>query len=170
MLYQGKKFSIRLFQQHDASSLALHANNYKIWKYVYDYFPNPYTYDDACVWVEHNLKLKKPENFAIVVDSELVGCVGIKPKTDVYKHNMEIGFWLGEEFWGTGITTEAVGWLCSYIYSNYNIKRIYACVFSNNEGSKRVLEKCGFKHEAIHEKSIFKEGQYLDELIYSLIK
>ena len=88
----------------------------------------------------------------------------------MHRKNAEIGYWLGEEFWGRGIVTEAVKQILEFGFSNLDITRIYARTFSSNIASQRVLEKAGMKPEARFEKSIFKEGQYLDELIYAIRK
>ncbi len=44
--------------------------------------------------------------FAIMYDNRLAGSIGIVSKTDIYRKNAEIGYFLGEEFWGKGIATE----------------------------------------------------------------
>ncbi len=170
MLYLGKNFAVREWQKGDENILALHANNFNIWKYVRDSFPHPYTFNDATNWVEMNLKLKTKLNFAITVDDDPVGSIGMIPGTDIHKKNMEIGYWLSEEYWGEGIVTEAIKWLIEYCFNHFDVDRIWAAVFSNNSASAKVLLKNGFVHEATHKNAIFKNNEYLDECIYSLCK
>jgi ribosomal-protein-alanine N-acetyltransferase len=170
MLYQGNGFVIREFQKGDEASLALNANNFNVWKSVRDIFPHPYTYDDAVQWIDYNLGLDNPVNFTVEVDGDSVGAVGIIQGEDVYKKSIQIGYWLGEGYWGNGITTEAVKWLVDFCFSNFDINRVWASVFSNNEASKKVLKKCGFLHEATLKESIFKNNIYFDEHIYSVLK
>jgi RimJ/RimL family protein N-acetyltransferase len=50
------------------------------------------------------------------------------------------------------------------------MNRIYASVFSPNKASARVLEKAGFTYEGNHLKAVYKNGEYLDELFYSLLR
>ncbi len=52
----------------------------------------------------------------------------------------EVGYWLGREFWGRGIATEAL----ALFLRGYRTRPLYAGVASHNAGSIRVLEKCGF--------------------------
>lgn len=53
----------------------------------------------------------------------------------------EIGYWIGKEYWGNGITTTAL----SMFLSQLKIRPLYAHVAKHNIASLRVLEKCGFK-------------------------
>jgi RimJ/RimL family protein N-acetyltransferase len=78
--------------------------------------------------------------------------------------------WLSEDFWGKGITTEAVNCLTRHIFENTDPSRIVARVFSNNIGSIRVLEKAGYKQEGYFKSAIVKEGKILDQLQYSILQ
>jgi RimJ/RimL family protein N-acetyltransferase len=53
----------------------------------------------------------------------------------------EVGYWLGKEFWGKGIATQAVAEYVSLVKT----RPLMAHVARHNIGSRRVLEKCGFK-------------------------
>ena len=170
MIYSGKKFGIRTWQKGDESYLALHANNFNIWKNVRDVFPHPYTYDDAIYWIDFNLKMDKPLNFALVIDDEPIGCIGFVLGQDIHKKSIELGYWLSEEYWGQGIASEAVKAMVDYAFAHFQVNRIWASVFSGNEASERVLLKNGFLHEATLKQSIFKNNVYIDELIFSMLR
>jgi ribosomal-protein-alanine N-acetyltransferase len=58
--------------------------------------------------------------------------------------------------------------MIEYGFKSFDITRIYARPFGNNPASQRVLEKCGFKLEARIEKNLYKNGEFLDELIYAV--
>lgn len=135
-----------------------------------DGFPHPYTMDDAREWIEMALDNKRDVILAIEIDREACGGIGLHLMKDVYRFNAEIGYWLSEKHWGKGITTEAVRLLVDYAFRNTSLIRIFAGVFSSNYSSMRVLEKCGFKREAVFKKSVKKEGAFLDEHIYSVLK
>jgi RimJ/RimL family protein N-acetyltransferase len=79
-----------------------------------------------------------------------------------------MGYWLAEEYWGLGIMTEAVKQTIEHSFKSFDITRIFARPFSTNLASQRVLEKAGMKLEARFEKTLFKNGQFLDELVYSI--
>jgi RimJ/RimL family protein N-acetyltransferase len=125
---------------------------------------------DAVSWIRMVMNNKKDLIFAIEVNGEACGGIGLHGGTDVYRFNAEIGYWLSESHWGKGITTEAVQLLVKLGFDKYSWTRIYAGIFSKNEASMKVLENCGFKHEAAFKKSVKKRGVYLDEHIYSILK
>jgi ribosomal-protein-alanine N-acetyltransferase len=167
--------TIRNWRQGDEESLVRHANNYKIWRNLRDRFPYPYTYANAKQWIDKetaeasNTKALNT-NFAIDVGGAAVGAIGLILYDDVFRRSAEIGYWLGEEFWGKGIVTEAVQALTDYAFSNYDLCRIYAGVFEWNPGSMRVLEKAGYQLEARLKKHVTKDGQTIDEFIYSIVR
>ena len=79
----------------------------------------------------------------------------------------EIGYWLGEPFWGRGIVTDAVRAVVPVAFGTFDIARIQAGIFSENPASARVLEKCGFVREAVLKDAVFKNGKVMDEIIYA---
>jgi [ribosomal protein S5]-alanine N-acetyltransferase len=160
---------LRPWQRGDERSLVRHANNPKIWRNVRDRFPHPYTQADADWWIE-TASEQAATNFAIVVDGEAVGAIGLILKEDVYRRSAEIGYWLGEDYWGRGIVTEAVRAVTDYAFASFDICRIYAGVFEWNAASMRVLEKAGYALEARLKKAITKDGQCADEFIYALVR
>ena len=97
----------------------------------------------------------------ILVDGKVVGSVSSYED----EGRPEVTYWLGKEFWGKGITTQALKEFLTY----HNPTRpIYARVAKDNPGSRRVLEKCGFK--VIGEDRAFANarGQEIDELVLEL--
>jgi RimJ/RimL family protein N-acetyltransferase len=155
----------------DASELALIANNKKIADNVRDAFPFPYSLKNAQDWLDLILVENDPPRFfAITIDKQVVGSIGIVSKTDIYRKNVEIGFFLSENFWGKGIATKAIKAATSYAFREFDIGRIYAESFSDNIGSRRALEKAGFTLEATLKRNIIKNGIIKDSCIYSVLR
>jgi RimJ/RimL family protein N-acetyltransferase len=155
----------------DASNLALIADNKKIADNLRDIFPFPYSLKDAHDWLNIILLENNPPRFfAIIIDKQLVGSIGIVTKTDIYKKNFEIGFFLSENYWGKGIATKAIKAATSYAFRDFEIVRIYAEVFSDNTGSQRALVKAGFKLEATLKNNIIKNDIIKDSCIYSVLR
>jgi ribosomal-protein-alanine N-acetyltransferase len=155
----------------DASELALIANNKKIADNVRDAFPFPYSLKNAQDWLDLILVENDPPRFfAITIDKQVVGSIGIVSKTDIYRKNVEIGFFLSEDFWGKGIATKAIKAATSYAFREFDIGRIYAESFSDNIGSRRALEKAGFTLEATLKRNIIKNGIIKDSCIYSVLR
>jgi [ribosomal protein S5]-alanine N-acetyltransferase len=158
---------LRPWKQADAEPLIQLASNKKIWINLRDYFPHPYTAKDAKAWIDFNAALVPPLHFVIEADGQFAGGIGMLPKHDVYRNNMEIGYWLGEPYWGKGIATKAIALLCDVIAKEYpHINRIYAEVFENNNASMRALEKNGFELECIRKKAVIKNNVLLDDYVW----
>jgi RimJ/RimL family protein N-acetyltransferase len=111
-----------------------------------------------------------PRFFAIISDRQLVGSIGIITKTDIYRKNLEIGFFISEDFWGKGFATKAIKAATSYAFRDFDIVRVYAETFSDNIGSQKALQKAGFKLEATLKKNIVKNEVIKDSCIYSVLK
>ena len=135
---------IRPFRQSDIGNLVKYGNNPKIAQNLTDAFPHPYTEDAGKAFIEMAMKKDPPSIFAITVDDELVGGIGLHPQTDIHRLNAELGYWLAEPFWGKGIVTAAIKEIVTYGFKNLPITRIFARPFGRNEGSKKALEKAGF--------------------------
>jgi [ribosomal protein S5]-alanine N-acetyltransferase len=171
MRIETSKCILREWQLSDAESLAFYANNRNVSCNLRDFFPFPYTINNAYNWIELAAKQDDPQTlFAIEVDGIAAGSIGIVKKDDVYRKNIEIGYFLGEKFWARGIATEAIKAITKYAFENFEIERVFAEFFSSNIGSKKALEKSGFKHEASFKNNIFKNGKLQDSCIYSVLK
>lgn len=114
--------------------------------------------------------LKPETNFAIDVAGEAVGGIGFTLQPDVAHRSAEIGYWLGEAFWGRGIASDALIAVTDHAFANYDLCRIYAHVFEWNAASARVLEKAGYAFEGRLRKSVTKDGQTIDQLMYAAIR
>src|SRR5579859_7168800 len=92
----------------DAPSIAKYANNRNVWLNVRDRFPHPYALEDAKHWIGSVADESPRVTFAIEVDGEACGGIGLALHHDIERISAEIGYWLGEPLWGRGIITEAV--------------------------------------------------------------
>ena len=165
-----KTCTVRSWEWRDRDSIVLHANNRNVSINLRDRFPYPYTIRDARSWLEGVVDQERETNFAIDVAGEAVGGIGFIPQYDVGRRSAEIGYWLGEEFWGRGIATEALIAVTDYAFANFDLCRLYAHVFDWNGASSQVLEKAGYEFEGRMRKSVTKEGQTIDQLMYARIR
>lgn len=163
-------FILRPFVPQDAVSLARHADNVRIWNNVRDHFPHPYTRVDADAFIAVASAKDPVRDFAIVIGGEAVGGIGYVPGTDVERISAEVGYWLGEAYWGRGLMSEAVGALAAHIFATTDIQRLFATVFGHNAASMRVLEKAGFRRATIFRKATVKNGHVIDLYYYDKIK
>ena len=162
--------TVRSWEWRDRDAIVRNANNRKVSINLRDRFPYPYTMNDARNWLEMVVGHEPVTNFAIDVAGEAVGGIGFTLQPDVGYRSAEIGYWLGEEFWGRGITTDALIAVTNYAFSRFNLCRLFAHVFEGNEASARVLEKAGYAFEGRMRKSVTKEGKTIDQLMYAMVR
>lgn len=159
--------TIRSWRLSDAEGLPVHANNRKIWLNLRDRFPHPYTRKDAQRWLRQMTAEKAALNFALDVGGEAVGGIGLIRGDDVERCSAEIGYWLGEQFWGRGIATAAVIALTDYAFQELKLTRVFAVPFAHNDASVKVLEKAGYVREGCLRRSAIKDGVVLDQFMYA---
>ena len=162
--------TVRSWDWRDRDAIVRYANNRKVSINLRDRFPYPYTARDARNWLDVVVDAKPVTNFAIDVAGEAVGGIGFTPQHDVERRSAEIGYWIGEPFWGRGIATEALIVVTEYAFASFDLCRLYAHVFDWNAASARVLEKAGYEFEGRLKKSVTKDGQTIDQLMYAIIR
>jgi RimJ/RimL family protein N-acetyltransferase len=164
-----KTCEIRSWRASDLESLVTHANNRNIWVNLRDRFPHPYTTRDGIGFLKHTREQRPETAFAIALDGVAAGGIGFQLRGDVERVSAEIGYWLGEPFWGRGITTEALVAVTGHAIATHGLTRIYAIPFAWNAASCRVLEKAGYVLEGRLRRSAVKDGTIADQLQYAFI-
>ena len=113
--------------------------------------PFPYTLEDALNFINsshRDFTSLRGLNFAIEYKNNandpirLVGIIGIKD-LDIAKKKGNLGYWIGERYWGKGIGTESVALVINFAFSVLGLEEVWAYVYSENKASIRVLEKNG---------------------------
>jgi ribosomal-protein-alanine N-acetyltransferase len=160
---------IRPFRGDDAPSIAAHANNRKVWRNLRDLMPHPYALADAESFIATVTADPRPTHFAIEVDGAAVGGMGLRLRENIERVGAELGYWLGEPFWGRGILSEAVPAFTRWALAEFELTRIEAIVFEWNPASARVLEKAGFVREGTLRRSAIKDGQIIDRWMYAYV-
>jgi RimJ/RimL family protein N-acetyltransferase len=103
--------------------------------------PSPYTRADGIGFVEIIAQRADERPYAITRDGHFVGVIGFSFKEGELP---ELGYWLGEPFWGQGIMSEAVKGLLEAAFATHHYPQIQARAMTSNLGSLNVLEKAGF--------------------------
>ena len=163
---------IREWKLEDAAGLAEMLNNKNILNNLRDGLPYPYTKSDAQEYITSMLSADKTKTFAfaITADDKVVGSIGVFRCDNIHFRTAEMGYYIGEPYWGKGLGTSAVKQACSYVFEHTNIIRIFAEPFAYNVASCRVLEKAGFQFEGLLRNNAFKNEKVVDMKMYSLIR
>jgi len=170
MLLDLGDLRIRDWRKDDLESLLRYANNASIAANLRDQFPHPYTRRDGIEYLNYVRSMHVPMSFAVEFGGEAIGGIGFKPGIDIARLSLEMGYWLGEPFWGRGLTTRAVTAASDWAFDNYKVVRIFAMTFAHNVASMRVLEKSGFQREGVLRHSAIKNGVVLDQVMYAKVR
>ncbi len=166
------KIKLKKWELSDARDLAEALSNKKVQNNLRDGLPYPYTERDGEEYISAVLSANENETFAfaIVANEKVIGSIGVFRQQNIHRQTAELGYYIAEEYWGKGITTEAVKQICKYVFQRSDILRIYAEPFAHNLASCRVLEKAGFQCEGTLRSNAVKNGQVMDMRMYSFLK
>lgn len=142
---QTKRLELRPFKPSDSERLAKIINNINI-SYMCYRIPYPYTIEAAEAWLCARESDENERTWAITLknDPKLIG--GISLLKDSKTNSAELGYWLGEEYWGNKYMSEAATAILHYGFNHLNYKEINADVFDDNPASRRILEKLGMHY------------------------
>ncbi|MUJ66241.1 GNAT family N-acetyltransferase [Brucella abortus] len=129
----------------DVDAISYLANNARV-SSMLARMPHPYTRENALDFVGRVRKGEMGNCIYAITQAEtgiFMGCCGIHP----YKHGegLEIGYWLGEPYWGHGFATEAAHALIDLAFRATGIGRLHVSCRASNGGLRRVIHKCGFQ-------------------------
>ena len=180
---------VRTYRASDVEALTKAANNKNVYANLTDRIPSPYTLVDSKWWINHNLDeanwresttlgRKVPLNYTITEstpDSDkdvCIGAIGLEFKSDVFRRTAELGYWLGEGYWGKRIMSEVVKAFVQWAWEAFGpeMVRLSANVFAWNEASVKVLQKAGFAYEGRQKLAVFKNGKLGDTIMLGLVR
>lgn len=181
--------AVRPLKLSDVPVFARAGNNKKIWDNLRNRMPHPYTEEAARWWIsftseEANLQRSGEwteetgsqgpavhTGYAITINDEAVGSIGLDFGTDVYFRKAEVGYWLSEEHWGKGIMGAVVPAFVQWAWRTFGILvRLEAEIYERNVGSRRIVEKAGFVEEGRRKCALVKNGMLLDAVLYGLLR
>ncbi len=133
------RLELRPMALSDADQVVEKLNNFAISKWL-TVVPYPYTRDDAVWFIQENLA-GRAMSWSIFHGENLIGNIGI---------GAELGYWLAEDAWGQGFATEAGRAAVAHNFADPDVDLIKSSHFTENRGSKGVLEKLGFVDVGSH--------------------
>jgi RimJ/RimL family protein N-acetyltransferase len=147
------------------------ANHRDVWLNLADFFPHPYTREDAEAWINRVQQDRTGlPHLAIVTADEPVGGIGVSRLWDIARFTGDVGYWLAPSAWGRGYATEALLAFADHLWRATDLQRLEARVLEWNPASCRVLEKAGFMREARLRNAAFKDGRLIDAWLYSRVR
>ncbi len=131
--------------------------------------PHPFEDGMAEAWLasldarSHVFALCRPE------DGEVMGVAGLVESGEEHSRTAELSYWLGRAYWGQGLGTEAAQALVRHGFETLGLEALHANCFSRNAGSRRVLEKAGFRHVGHKARALRHLGQDEDIELFRII-
>lgn len=164
--------TIRAWHTDDAAQLSRLLNNKHIQDNLRDGLPYPYTERDGAEYISAMLASDPAKTFAFAITAggQVVGSIGAFRCENIHARTAELGYYIGEAYWGKGYGTGAVRQLCAHVFAHTDIIRIFAEPFAYNTASCRVLEKAGFQFEGTLRRNAVKNGKVLDMRLYAQIR
>lgn len=171
MILRSERCTLRPYRPDDANWLPELANDVEVARWTSTSFPHPYTQYDADAWVALAASERPINSFVIEAHGRPAGGIGLRPQSGEGHGVVECGYWLGRQYWGRGLATEALRLILPYAFSERRFRRVEAYVFATNGTSARVLEKCGFVREGVLREAVTdREGAVLDAWLYSRLQ
>ena len=168
-ILQGERCLLRALVPDDAPALVTHANDPAVARNMFDAFPQPYDLAAANAWAGREANSGDfGWVWGIVADGGVVGCIGLRPEAGWMRCNAEIGYWLGRSHWRRGLTSDAVRQVTDWAFAAVpELTRVFAPIFSWNDGSQAVVRKCGYVREGVLKQSAIKNGQVIDRVLWA---
>ncbi|MGE0212244.1 MAG: GNAT family N-acetyltransferase [Parvibaculaceae bacterium] len=138
---QGEQILLRAVRAADTRRIAELIAPYEI-SSMLAVVPHPYTLQDAESFVARSMSGSgEMRNFAIDDGTGLIGIVGF-----TYSDPLpDIGYWLGRDYWGRGIMTEAASLAIAWLFETASDQEIQSGAFIDNPASLAIQKKLGFR-------------------------
>lgn len=169
---ETKQLILRAFQLTDAKDVQRLAGNYELYKTTL-HIPHPYEDGFAESWIElHEADFTERSFLTLAIvqksDNQLVGCVSFG--MSLKRQLGEIGYWIGQEYWGKGYGTQASRVVMDYAFANMNANKIIGRHFAGNPASGKIMKNCGMTMEGLLRQDQVKDGEFHDICYYGILK
>ena len=170
-----EEVSLRMFNEGDAEefyNLTIHSKEHlKQWLGWLDQIES---LEDITQNIRTRLKIFAedggyPKSFAIIYKGEIAGTIGFNTIIEGNKSGV-IGYWLGGDFQGKGIMSRSFQAVIDYGFKELGLNRIEVCVTTENEKSRAIRERFGFKEEGTLRQAEWLYDHYVDHIVYGLLK
>lgn len=171
-VFETERLQLRQFELTDARTVQELAGDIAVARTTLS-IPHPYTLEAAEQWLTACIGRKDegdghPWAMVIKDSNQLIGCMSLNI-TRPHNHG-ELGYWIGQPYWGYGYASEAAQRLVRYGFEELHLNKIWAAALSKNQASWNVMRKTGMALEGEFKQHILKWGQYEDVVFYGMTK
>lgn len=166
------RLKLRPFSLADASEVQRMAGSIKVAQMTAT-IPHPYPDGAAETWISsHPGQFSNGDAVTWALEDlssgRLVGCIGFGVNK-AHKRS-EVGYWVGEEFWGNGYCTEALKAGIDFCFPHFELNKITSRHLSHNPASGKVMMKAGMTQEGYLKQDVFRYGQFADMVVFGLLR
>lgn len=169
----GVRVRLRAIEREDLSYFVQWINDPEVQSGLMISLPLSKAQEDD--WFANCLK-RPPAEYPLAIevaeggDWRIVGNCGYFD-VDWRVHSGEVGILIGDkQYWNQGYGTEVMGLLVKHGFETLNLNRIYLQVYETNLRAIKCYEKSGFIHEGRKRQAMYKNGQYIDVLMMSVLR
>ena len=164
---ETNRLILRPFSMKDVQDVFLYASDDSVTKYLT--WP-PHTDISQTEKVVKKFYLDKPGFFAVELKSErkCVGCIELRICAEHDKASF--GYVLNRRYWNKGYMTEALKTIIDLAFSKIGLNRIESTHYVGNEGSGRVMQKCGMRCEGKALQEVKIKGIFYDVVHYAILR
>ncbi len=164
----GEKLTLRPFTLDDAPRVQELVSNWNVASMVAR-IPHPYPDGAAEEWIAgHNERRAVGDSWPFAIETKKAGLVGTIGVGTTESGSMEIGYWIGEPYWGKGIALEAARVIVEFAFDILGVERLTAGHFEGNPASGRVLKKVGFEEVGNDKRFCLARDEELDCIVLEL--
>ena len=164
-IIKTERLTLRPLLDSDAANIALFVGDKRVAMNL-AVVPHPYPTGAADSYIAYSRADETDEIiWGIDMDGALIGMISISPKEG---GNGNVGYWLAPQLWGGGLMSEAMRAVLDYARSA-GFQKLYASVHQGNDGSAKVLMKCGFSYIGESETHSIPRGGLVDAWDYELV-
>lgn len=172
LILKGRHVNLREISPKDAEALTYYTDDNDITQFTP--LVAPYQKDEALKYIERSaLHIDQEIEFVLAValkkTDEMVGTMTLN-NIDYKNRTAEVRFWIGKEHRRNGYFRDAADLILDFAYKELHLNKIYARVTEPNKVSKKALERYGFVYEGLLRESLWKNNQFYNEYIYSILK
>ena len=138
------RLTLRAARHDDVRTIVALANNPLVAENLSS-MPHPYSESDAMAWIERPERRGAATRFVVLHGHLVVGAAGCG-KLDAEADFPDLGYWIGQPYWGCGFGTEAAQAVIDHVFATTAFRQILGGCRVANRGSRRVLQKCGFQY------------------------
>ena len=174
ILLETKRLILRPFRDSDCYDLHLWASNIDVTRFVN--WDTHRSLDDTIEFIRLVKEISERNTMtfmavALKTTKQVIGSVGIFQRSDLSLFTLELGYCLGDSWWGNGYIVEASLGLVDYGFLTLpNLQRVEANCIVENTASRRVMEKMGMQREGILRNYVEKNGRMYNSYMYSILR